>query len=142
MRKAAKALLFVLAGLALVASIAAYFVYAQLQPMAAGSKKYIRFEPSKPLPVALTHLEGKGFLRNAKVAHLYARFRKRAQPVPEGTYELSPGMTVDELLEALQNPVRNMFRIPETNLSYRTAKLLAKNEIASEEEYNTPPEEP
>lgn len=136
MRKATKIILFALGGVVLVALVVLYYGYAQLQPLSPGAKRYVRFEPAKPLPAVLGYLQDKGIVRNAKVAHLYAKLTKQGMPIQRGTYQLAPGMTVDQVLSALKTPIRNFFRIPETNLSYRTAKLLSKNEIASEEEYN------
>ncbi|HZH98985.1 MAG TPA: endolytic transglycosylase MltG, partial [Fimbriimonadaceae bacterium] len=96
---------------------------------------YHRFDRQTPLVLALRQLKEKGIVRNPRVFRLYAIWKKEQAPVPEGTYLLRGGMTPDQILSVLRKPISQMVRIPETNLSYRTANLLEKKEVLDGDEY-------
>jgi UPF0755 protein len=112
-----------------------YFVTSGIKPEAAGSKFYVRYPQETKLSVVAKDLERRGVIRSASALGWYAWYKKKDRRIPTGTYQVWPGLTADELLDTLQKPVVNMFRLPETNLSYRTANLLEKNEIAKAAEY-------
>ncbi|HMS53866.1 MAG TPA: endolytic transglycosylase MltG [Fimbriimonadaceae bacterium] len=107
----------------------------RLAPMPDGPKQYYRVAKNRSLAGVLNELQSKGIVRDARVARWYARLKRAAQTVDTGTYQIQPGMTVDRLLKTLTSPIRRMVRIPETNLSYRTANLLEKLEVCSADEY-------
>jgi UPF0755 protein len=107
----------------------------ELQPTAATPTFYHRFDRQTPLTVALRDLKQKDIIRNPRVFRMYAIWKKEQAPVPEGTYLLRGGMTADQLLRVLRKPISQMVRIPETNLSYRTANLLEKKDVLDAEEY-------
>lgn len=112
-----------------------FYVTSGIKPMASGEKSYVRYASKSKLSEVLTDLQSRGVIRNAKALGWYAYYSKKDARVPTGTYQVWPGVTADELLELLQKPVVKMFRIPETNLSYRTANLLDKNDIAKKDDY-------
>lgn len=114
-----------------------YYVKSGIAPEAPGPKRYVRYPTSNKLSVVAKDLQYKGIIRSANALGWYARYVKKQNPIPSGTFQVNPGMTADELLDALQKPIRNMFRIPETNMSFRTANLLSKAEIATVEEYKS-----
>lgn len=120
--------LLVLAGVGLYGN-------SRLAPMPEGEKRYYRVAQNRSLAGVLNELEGKGVVRDARIARWYARLKRAAQTVNTGTYQIQPGMSVDKLLVTLTSPIRRMVRIPETNLSYRTANLLEKLEVCDADEY-------
>lgn len=110
------------------------FVRNGIQPLPAGDPFYVRFDSGKKLAEVADQLQGK-VVRQPNAFLIYAKYRKKTQPIGTGTYQLRPGMTADALLDALQKPIQQMVRIPETNFSYRTANLLAQKEVTTREEY-------
>lgn len=136
MKKFLRNTLLILIGLAGgLAGGAYYYISGGIKPLATGDKIYVRYPEQVRLSAASKDLEGRRIIRSAKSLGWYAWYRKKDRRIPAGTYQVWPGMTADEVLDALQKPVVNMFRIPETNLSYRTANLLEKNNIAKGDEY-------
>lgn len=114
-----------------------YWVQSRLVAMPKGPAQYMRFETSSPILVVLRDLQKANIIRDSRVAGWYARFRREPTFVKEGTYRLSPGMEVREVLIALRTPVRQMVRIPETNLSYRNANILEKMNVCEAAEYRS-----
>lgn len=112
-----------------------YFVKSGIEPMASGPKIYVRYTERNHLSTVAQDLQRKGIIRSAKALGWYAVYAKKDRVIPVGTYQVQPGVNADQLLDLLQRPLVNMFRIPETNLSYRTANLLDKNQIATADEY-------
>ncbi|MEQ1823182.1 MAG: endolytic transglycosylase MltG [Fimbriimonadaceae bacterium] len=112
-----------------------YYVSSGIAPEPKGPPRYVRYTTSKKLSAVAKDLQDKGVIRSANALGWYARYVKKQTPIASGTYSVFPGMTADEVLATLQKPIRNMFRVPETNMSFRTANLLAKAEISTAEEY-------
>lgn len=108
---------------------------ALLAPTVPGPKRYIRFATNTDFDQALSRLQKEGFIRSSLATSLYGRITKKAGPVKEGTYEFAPGMDADTLLAALQKPVRQMVRLPETNWARRSASLLEKAGVCTADEY-------
>jgi UPF0755 protein len=106
-----------------------------LQPMPLGEERYVRFEAPTRLPDALHRLEREGIVRDARATGLYARLRRNEPQVARGTYKLKPGMGPNTLLSALNRPVRQMVRLPETNWARRSANLLEKHGVTTADEY-------
>ncbi len=104
-------------------------------PATPGEAMYVRFENRLPMREALKELEAKGIVRNARAMHLYARLTKRPGLVRDGTFELVPGWDANQVFEALEKPMRQMVRLPETNWAARNAKILEREGVASAEEY-------
>lgn len=111
------------------------YVKGQLAPMPEGKPFYIRFESGATFAKALEALHDRGVVRNPAVLRTYARFTGKGTDLKVGTYQLAPGMDADAILTKLRSPVRQMVRIPETNLSYRTANLLSKYEVCPAKDY-------
>ncbi len=107
----------------------------QLRPLPAGAAKLIRFEARTGMGTALERLETAGIVREPWALDLYARIAGSPRLVRSGTYRLSPGMDADAVLKALREPIRQMFRFPETNWAARSANLLEKAQICSAQAY-------
>lgn len=102
-----------------------------------GKETLVRFNESSTFETVAKDLQGKGILKNASASTLWLKLNRKNFTVKRGTYRVSPAQDLEKLILGLKSPIRNMFRIPETNLSYRTANLLGKNDIADTEEYKS-----
>jgi len=107
-----------------------------IAPLPTGPSRVVRYEGTKSLSAILQDLESKSIIRNASTLGWYAKFRRAPSQIGEGSFRVAPGMTARQILEALANPLRFMVRIPETNFSFRTARLLEKEGVTTEAEYN------
>lgn len=110
------------------------FVKNGIEPLAAGEPYYVRYDSTTKLSEIADELAGK-VVRHPNAFLIYARYRKNTLPVSTGTYQIRSGMTADELLTALRKPIQQMVRIPETNFSFRTARLLEQKQVTTEQEY-------
>ncbi|MCC7436027.1 MAG: endolytic transglycosylase MltG [Methanoregulaceae archaeon] len=127
----------ILIGLGLVLGCAigaVMFVKNGIEPLAPGEPYYVRYDSTTKLSQIADELAGK-VVRHPNAFLIYARYRKNTLPVSMGTYQIRSGMTADELLAALRKPIQQMVRIPETNFSFRTARLLEQKEVTTEQEY-------
>jgi UPF0755 protein len=128
-----------LIGLVIVlVALGGLFAYynSKLAPLPSAKKQFVRFNNRTNVEAAGQKLVEKGIIRDAKMLNYYTIFNRKPRLVGAGTYQLNAGMTAAQVIAALQKPVSNLFRIPETNLSFRTANLLEKNEIATAADYN------
>jgi UPF0755 protein len=132
-------LAFVVLALIVVAVWASWsWVKAGTQPAQPGAKPtYVRFKEAQSLEAVLTKLKSDGLIRNETALRLFATLRRYPSTVQPGTYEVGAGMSGEQILDAIQKPMRQMVRIPETNWSYRTANVLKNAQVVSDpEEYN------
>jgi UPF0755 protein len=136
MRRKRKTLSLLLVGLVVGVFAGYQWFMGSIAPVPAGVPRLVRYDTSKGLASVLRDLESKSIIRNANTLAWYARFRRGPSIVGEGTYRVAPGMSARQVLDALRNPLRFMVRIPETNFSFRTARLLEKNEVTTEVDYN------
>ncbi|MFN3963363.1 MAG: endolytic transglycosylase MltG, partial [Fimbriimonadaceae bacterium] len=121
MAKKGKALLVVgLAALVIGAGAVGYAGQA-LRPMPTGPSKYVRYETAASLALIFHDLEQQGIVRDGRAARVYARLKGAPQPIAPGTYQVAPGMTVDQIIAALKKPVQRMVRIPEGHWISRVA---------------------
>lgn len=112
-----------------------YWGKQELEPMPEGKPIYVRYTGGKSLIAVLGDLQKRSVIKNADVVRWYGRLTGKPTLVKEATFQFQPGMTVDQVYEALGKPVSQMVRIPETNLSYRTANLLEKEGVCSATSY-------
>jgi UPF0755 protein len=112
-----------------------FWLLGEIKPVASGDLRYFRFDDGVPLQAGLKTLQQEGFIKNAEAVRYYARIKGIAKPISSGTYELRPGMTVEELLSALQSPVKQMVRLPETTWAAQKAKVIADKDVAPADEY-------
>lgn len=112
-----------------------YWLNVQLAPMPDSEPFYVRYEDRLPVARALEDLEKRSVVRNARVLALWSRFKRFPAFVGMGTYQVRPGMKPEQILSALQLPVRRMVRLPETNWLERSANLLEKNDVCKAMEY-------
>lgn len=96
---------------------------------------YIRIESPQSLSSLLNQFESNRMIRSARATLLLARFSGVRKLIAVGSYEVGPSMSSAEILKKLREPIRRMFRIPETNWSARTARLLQKNNACPAQDY-------
>ncbi len=101
----------------------------------ADTPRYERFDKATALADALAKLEHDKIIRSAGAMRLYSIWRRDGGMIAAGTYSLHPGQTADEVLDSLRKPIRQMVRIPETNWSNRTARLLEQKDVLVAEDY-------
>jgi UPF0755 protein len=135
MRKRRPRLLIVLGVLAGGAVAVWLWMGRELAPMPSGRSIYIRFSRSAPIWDTFTELKERGIVRHRGAMRLYFWLHGGPRNVPVGTYELRPGETADQILRALQSPIRQMLRMPETNWARRDAKLLEKASVTTAHDY-------
>lgn len=118
------------------AVLAGLRLYGQIRPAVPGAKPhYIRLDSPVPLNLELTALQKSGDLKSASAALFLSRFTGNPAQVSVGSYEVGPGMSARTILSHLKKPIRRMLRIPETNWSNRTARLLQKNDVCPAQDY-------
>jgi UPF0755 protein len=106
-----------------------------ISPAAEGEERYVRYDRNDSLRAVLADLESRGIIRDARQFHLWSRITRKPQFVRAATYTLRPGMTAEEVLAALDKPVRQMVRLRETNWARRNAAILEKNGVTTVDEY-------
>lgn len=136
MKKLKKFVLRSAAILVLAAGAGAYWLHTQLQaPDPADKPRYVRFQKSTGIVSALERLQAGKIVKNAMAARLYLRWKEAPQTVRAGTYELGGSQTLEQVLAALQKPITQKFRFPETNWANRSANLLEKDQVSKAAEY-------
>jgi UPF0755 protein len=134
-----KKFLSILAFLLLIAGLGLFGGYRWLErevsPMPTGEKFYVRFEQGTSLSAALVELQDRKVIRNPDAATKWIRLKKLPDTIHSGTFELMPGMTLEGVLAALQDPVSQMVRLPEGWWIARSAEILEKNNVCTAAEY-------
>lgn len=105
-----------------------------LAQTAVGDSFYLRLE-NENFGQAIELLGAKGVVKNPDQFVAYAKFQRKAVGPKSGTIEVWPGMTFDEVIAALQTPVRQMVRVPEGWWIKRTAARLEEKGVCKAEEY-------
>jgi UPF0755 protein len=106
-----------------------------LTPMPDGPAIFIRFWRPLHMGDALTRLQQNGVVRDHLAMHLYALIRKAPGWVASGTYLVKPGQSPSTVLRDLDQPVRQLVRMPETNWARRDARLLARYQVVTADAY-------
>ena len=88
----------------------------QLSPVSPNSELVVSFviPRGQPAAVVLTDLQDEGIIKSSLAGRIYLTAMGLGQKIQNGTFELSPGMTVKEVLEVLSQPPRDIWiTIPE-----------------------------
>jgi len=107
----------------------------QLAPTSKGAEFYIRFNGEKNLKLVLQRLQERKVVRNPWALYMFAKLKREAYPVREGTYRFAPGMSASEILKAVRMDIRQMVRMREYYWIARNAKVLEKAEVCKAREY-------
>lgn len=113
----------------------AFFINQQIQPMPSGEPFYLRLQAGTDFTKVLNQLEEKKVVRDPQVAKIYLTLKRVPLKVRSGTFQVKPGMTLDELMKVLQKPIRQMVRMPEGWWIKRSAAILERKEVCTAEEY-------
>lgn len=106
-----------------------------IAPTASGPVKYIRFDRPTIASRAYQRLELENVVKSGWATAVYAKLTGKASDVQPGTYRVKPGMSLDDVLKSLRNPVKRMVRLPEGWWIARTATRLEREGICSAEDY-------
>src|SRR2546421_9167960 len=107
----------------------------QIAPTTKTKPFYVRFESQTPFLEAMETLQKDAVVRNPSAFNTYAKLKRKASPIPSGTYRLNGGMSANQILLALKHPVVQMVRLPETNWAARTANVLQEHDVAKAADY-------
>jgi len=108
----------------------------QCAPMPDGDKVMVRVSETMPYIRAMEMLEGKGIVRNARASVWYAKLKGKFLPIKSGTYEVKPGMTMEQVWQSLDRPMKQMVRIPEGWWIARVGPKLEDAGVCTATEYD------
>lgn len=124
---------------AVIVGAGGYYLYSQLQPPQPGSDQKVKVEipmGSSAMKIAQI-LEEQGIIKNSKLFYYYVRFKDETG-FQAGTYELSPGYTINEIIEVLKEGTEAetvRFTIPEGLTVEETAKRLEEQGIVDAQRF-------
>lgn len=119
MKRAALILTIIVALVALACGFGAATAALDItQPAAASTSATINFVVNKgdTTTAVADHLQHAGLIRNAEIFRLWARYKHLDTGIQYGVYKLSPSMTMDDIIAALQKsqPDFQIVSIPDT----------------------------
>lgn len=122
--------------LAVVALLGAayYWFNKQLEPVAPGSTQNIRVVITKGgTLIGLTDdLLEKGLIRDATVFKIYARQQNLHTVLRPGSFEVSPGMTTEQIINVFKTETQDVWvTIPEGLRTEEIAELFSKQELSA-----------
>ena len=136
MKKALKRMGCGLLSLGVLGTATAYYAYSQaVSPMPTGEPQMVRIEAPTGRKVMFRKLERDGVIRNAQAADFLAKMKGAPEGFKRGSYAVKPGMSVEEVIKALQTPIRNMVRLREGWWIKRQAERLEQNNVCKAQEY-------
>lgn len=121
--------------LAITGVVSAVALNQQIQPMPTGDPFYVKVEPGTDFSKLLDQLEERKVVRDPGAAKIYLTLMRRPLKARSGTFQVKPGMTLDELMGVLQKPIKQMVRMPEGWWIKRAAAVLERKEVCTAEEY-------
>lgn len=128
-------LFFFLLGLILAGGYALNQMRTKLQPLEHGPAQLVRIEKKSPISTILSQLEEKKIIRSAAATGFYAKWKKWPAMIEDGTYRLNAGMSADQIVKALQDPITVKVTIPEYFWASRTAEVMEKKDVAKASDY-------
>jgi UPF0755 protein len=106
-----------------------------LAQLPSGPDKVIRFRENLDSSEAFRKLEEAKIIRDAGALGWYAKYKRTSSRVRRGSYRLHPGMTADEVLNALKLPVVLKVRLRENEWASRAAKRLESEGVCKAKDY-------
>lgn len=106
----------------------------QVASMPEGEEFYVRWE-GESFESAANELKERGVVRNVDALKVYARWRKGFVAPDNGTYQFRPGMTADQILAAMHEPVKQMVRIPEGRWIAWVGSILEEKGVCTQADY-------
>ncbi len=112
-----------------------FWIQSEIQPAPKGRPFYLHYEKRQRLSTVLTQLADKHAIKNSTALYIYARFTRRSANVVPGTYQFTPGLNPDDVLDRLSRPLSSRVRLPEGFWAARTAPVLEAAHICTAAEY-------
>jgi UPF0755 protein len=125
---------FLLICLAVIAGAGLWFK-TQLDGNTAGKAENMIFTSSRGLSSVLNEFESKGIIKSAFAAKVLSVLSGTKRTINPGVYRVSQGMSAQDALTSLRNPIKQLVRIPEERWISRVAKLLEEKKVAKADEY-------
>jgi UPF0755 protein len=130
-------------GLALGLVAGAAWVWSRVNGPAPSPKPgTVRFDRSTGLAAALGELQSDGLVLDARATVVWARVAGAPRTVREGTYRIPARASGPQAVAALQDPLRQMVRLPEGWWIARTAERLEENGVCAADEYRRLADDP
>lgn len=125
--------------LLVVVALAGLWTLARLQPVHTGGEETVIVEvaPGSSSQSVANLLYTHGLIKSPVVFRYYARYRKLDNQLKPGEYELSPGMSAEQILQHLSRGevLVRRFTIPEGYTVAQIADLLAEKGMADRERF-------
>lgn len=83
----------------------------------------------------LNEFQEKGIIKSAFTAQVLVVLGGNKRIINPGVYRVNPGMSTQEVLTALRNPIKQLVRIPEEKWISQIAKLLEDKKVAKASDY-------
>ncbi len=106
-----------------------------LAPTPFSAAFYVRWDKHPTLAAAAERLQTEGVLAHPQSFLFYAKLVRKNESPREGTYRFHGGMTADEVLATLRQPIVQKVRLPEGWWIARTAKRLEEKDVCKASEY-------
>lgn len=106
-----------------------------LTPTAPGAPFYVRYMTAQRVKAVFHELQNRQVIRDPGAMRVYTFLHRGPNTIPVGTYQFRAGESAQDVLQAIENPIRQMMRIPETNWSMRNANLLAHSDVTTAHDY-------
>jgi UPF0755 protein len=114
---------------------AGFWFKTQLDGKEAGTSQNIVFTSTRGLSSVLTEFEQKGIIKSAFAAKVLGVLNGSKRSINPGVYRVNQGMSAQDALTALRNPIKQLIRIPEERWISQVAKVLEDKKVAKADEY-------
>ena len=118
-----------------VCGIGGFGAKALVDPMPTGPSQTFVITKPRSTSSLLKEFEEKGIIKSTFAAKVLVVLGGNKKTVNPGVYRVNPGMTTQEVLTALRNPIKQMVRIPEERWIARVAKILEEKKVAKAVDY-------
>lgn len=106
-----------------------------LEPMPKGEAFLVRYDGGISFIEAVQQLVDQGVIKDERAFRIYSKRNDKEISLKIGTYQFNPGMSVEQVLTAMQTPVSQMVRVKEGRWIAQVAKVLEENDVCTAEEY-------
>ena len=106
-----------------------------LDPMPKGPTQTFILAKQRGISSLLDEFEQKKIIKSAYAAKVLVKLGGNKKILNPGVYRVNPGMTTQEVLTALRNPIKQLVYIPEERWIARVAKVLENKKVAKAADY-------
>lgn len=110
-----------------------FYAYSQINAEYSGPETYFTVNSGEGFSSVNYRLRKEGIISNARAFHYYTKFKGELQSIKAGTYKITDGTSMSQVLEALTSGVGELTRvtIPEGKNLYEIGKILEEKKITS-----------